>query len=85
MELLTSETVTNAVLHGRSEIRLTVETSTTRMRVEVGDDNNREPTRRPYDSGALDGRGMNLVDALSSAWGVEAAQCGKVVWFELRI
>jgi anti-sigma regulatory factor (Ser/Thr protein kinase) len=85
MVLLTSETVTNAVLYGRSEVRLTVNASPKRIRVEVGDDNCRGPQRRAYNPNALDGRGMNLVDALASAWGVDAVENGKIVWFELRV
>jgi hypothetical protein len=77
--------VTNAVLYGRSEIRLTVRAVPDGMRVEVGDDNSRLPTIRSHEPTALDGRGMQLIDALSSDWGVESAGVGKVVWFELSL
>jgi anti-sigma regulatory factor (Ser/Thr protein kinase) len=85
MLLLTSETVTNAVLYGRSEIRLTVRAMPGGMRVEVGDDNSRLPMTRSHEPTALDGRGMHLIEALSSDWGVEPADVGKVVWFELSV
>jgi anti-sigma regulatory factor (Ser/Thr protein kinase) len=83
--LLTSETVTNAVVHGRSEVRLTIDVDQRRIRVEVGDDNSRHPIRRHPDAGALDGRGLALLDAFATAWGVDEVPEGKVVWFELQV
>ena len=82
-ELLTSEVVTNAVLHGRSDVRLRVRASPCRVRVDVGDDNSRRPVRVRADPGALDGRGLTIVDLLATAWGVEEAVIGKAVWFEV--
>ncbi|SDQ52090.1 ATP-binding protein [Quadrisphaera sp. DSM 44207] len=81
--LCTSELVTNAIVHGRSEVRLTVTTSAGRVRIEVGDDNSRHPTLQPADDGALDGRGLFIVDLLATRWGVRDDAIGKVVWFEL--
>lgn len=81
--LLTSETVTNAFTHGRSEARVTVRVSPERIRVEVGDDNSRHPHQAVRDHDALDGRGMTIVGILASAWGVTDDRYGKVVWFEV--
>ena len=81
--LCTSELVTNAIVHGRSEVRLTVRTTRGRVRIEVGDDNSRHPSLQPMDDGALDGRGLFIVDLLASRWGVRDDDIGKVVWFEL--
>ena len=82
--LLTSEVVTNAVLHGRSAARLTVTCSKTGVRVEVGDDNSRRPVlHAPHDLDALNGRGMYLLDACATAWGVLPDPFGKIVWFEI--
>jgi anti-sigma regulatory factor (Ser/Thr protein kinase) len=81
--LLTSETVTNAIIHGRSEVRLTVIVRAHGVRVEVGDDNSRPPVAQAEDPNALDGRGMAMIQATASAWGVERAAYGKVVWFEI--
>ncbi len=82
--LLTSEVVTNAVLHGRSAARLTVTCSKTGVRVEVGDDNSRRPVlHAQHDLDALNGRGMYLLDACATAWGVLPDPFGKVVWFEV--
>jgi anti-sigma regulatory factor (Ser/Thr protein kinase) len=81
--LCTSELVTNALVHGRSDVRLVVRCSPGRLRIEVGDDNSRHPQLQPADDGALDGRGLFIVDLLATRWGVRDDSIGKVVWFEL--
>jgi serine phosphatase RsbU (regulator of sigma subunit)/anti-sigma regulatory factor (Ser/Thr protein kinase) len=80
--LLTSETVTNAFIHGRSEARLRVLIRLGRVRVEVGDDNARHPQRATRNDDALDGRGLDILDLLATEWGVFDEPAGKVVWFE---
>ena len=82
--LLTSETVTNAIVHGHSDVRLTVTTSAGKVRVEAGDDNSRHPVLQPPDEGALDGRGVALLEAVAASWGVTDGDYGKVVWFEIQ-
>lgn len=82
--LCTSELVTNAIVHGRSDVRLWIRTDSGWLRIEVGDDNSRHPHLQPADDGALDGRGLFIVDLLTTRWGVRDDSIGKVVWFELR-
>lgn len=83
--LITSELVTNAVVHGRSEVRLRCapDRSGRTLHVEVGDDNSRHPRIEPVDDGALDGRGLFIVDLLATRWGVRDTADGKLVWFDL--
>jgi anti-sigma regulatory factor (Ser/Thr protein kinase) len=81
--LLTSEAVTNAFIHGRSEARIRISTSAGRLHVEVADDNSRHPQRLDQDADALDGRGMAIVQQLASRWGVRDDPYGKTVWFEV--
>ncbi len=81
--LLTSETVTNAFIHGRSEARLRLVVRPDRVRVEVGDDNSRHPVRAERQDDALDGRGLDILALVSSAWGVTDDVAGKIVWFEV--
>jgi hypothetical protein len=60
-----------------------VRPTTSGLRVEVHDENATLPARRqatPMDEG---GRGIALVDALSSGWGAETTSDGKTVWFEV--
>lgn len=81
--LLTSELVTNAIIHGRSEARLQVRAGAGRIRVEVGDDNSRLPALQTTDDDALDGRGLQILTTVADAWGVYPSDIGKVVWFEV--
>ncbi|WP_432506978.1 ATP-binding protein [Kineococcus arenarius] len=81
--LLTAEVVTNAVIHGRSDVVLRVGRHGSRVRVGVGDENTRLPLRREPDPDALDGRGMALLEALADSHGVEVHPFGKVVWFDV--
>jgi len=83
--LLTSEAVTNAVLHGRSIVRVRVEVTSGRVHVGVSDDNSRHPRLQPQDAGALDGRGMQILQLVATRWGVDRQDLGKVVWFELDV
>jgi anti-sigma regulatory factor (Ser/Thr protein kinase) len=84
-ELLTSEVVTNALLHGRDAPRLVVACRGHTVRVSVEDADPRWPTRQSVAETELRGRGIALVDALAAAWGVERLdQVGKRVWFEVR-
>jgi anti-sigma regulatory factor (Ser/Thr protein kinase) len=83
--LLVSELVTNAVIHARSAVGLVVSHAGahTAVRVEVRDASARPVRMGGFDSEALSGRGVALVDALAARWGVENEQSGKLVWFEL--
>lgn len=81
--LLTSELVTNAVIHARSAVALTVRLTEDRLRVEVADQGQGALVMREPDPGDTHGRGLLLLEALSSAWGTSADEHGKLVWFEL--
>jgi anti-sigma regulatory factor (Ser/Thr protein kinase) len=81
--LLTSETVTNAFIHGRSEARIRVDAHPGRLLVEVADENSRHPKPAGQDHDALDGRGLAIVELLASRWGVIDDAYGKTVWFEV--
>ncbi len=81
--LLVSEVATNALVHGEGRVRVRVKPTEAGLRVEVHDDSPTLPSRRratPMDEG---GRGIALVEALSSGWGAEMTDDGKTVWFEV--
>ncbi|MBP0455455.1 MULTISPECIES: ATP-binding protein [unclassified Kitasatospora] len=85
-ELLSSELVTNALLHtGQGAVFDAVLTADLRLRIEVRDGAGRLPGRRrdPDAEYATSGRGLVLVEALADAWGVQLRGDGKVTWFEL--
>ena len=81
--LIGSELVTNAVLHARTELTLTLEHRGDRVRISVRDRSKAPATLRHYRADALTGRGLGVVAALSDRWGISAAADGKVVWAEL--
>lgn len=83
--LVTSELVTNAVVHTGTEVQLTVWMTEDRaVRIEVADGNSCcDLKARPRTPDALSGRGLFLVDLLSEEWGVESNDHGKVVWATL--
>jgi len=83
--LLTSELVTNALLHGRGPVRLRLKADAHRLRVEVGDDDPGHPRAPTQMEGAESGRGMLIVSGLAAAWGVVDHAAGKTVWFELGV
>lgn len=83
--LLTSEVVTNALTHGRSEARLSVTFVGTAIRIEVTDENSRHPQPAAVDEDALNGRGLMILDLLAKRWGVRDEIYGKTVWFDVDI
>jgi anti-sigma regulatory factor (Ser/Thr protein kinase) len=83
-ELLTSELVTNALVHTDRDAVLTATVTPGGLRVEVRDFVARRPRLRPPDArDGTHGRGLFLVDCLADAWGVRPHGVGKAVWFEL--
>ncbi|WP_079144738.1 ATP-binding protein [Streptomyces agglomeratus] len=83
-ELLTTELVTNALVHTEHDAEVTATVAASRLRVEVRDSAGSHPRLRvPVADDGTHGRGLVLVQALADAWGVRAQGVGKVVWFEL--
>jgi anti-sigma regulatory factor (Ser/Thr protein kinase) len=81
--LLTTELVTNAIVHARTDFALRVTTNLDRLRVEVSDSSHDPPRLIPIQDAEEHGRGLHLVNALSASWGVDWSADGKSVWFEL--
>lgn len=81
--LLVSEIATNALVHGTGDVRLRVVPQPRSVRVEVLDGSTSVPTKRA--AAVLDegGRGIALVEAMASDWGVDVTPEGKTVWFEV--
>ena len=83
--LLTSELVTNAVLHAATPMCVTLHILPDRIRVDVADGNPAFPSIKEYGKDAATGRGLTLFNTLASNWGVQAVEGGKIVWFELPV
>ncbi len=82
-KLLTSELVTNAILHGRGQITLRGRVDGDRVLVEVldqGDGFVPEVRRQGYED--LGARGLVILDAEASRWGIREGATN--VWFELE-
>ncbi|MEU5042459.1 ATP-binding protein [Streptomyces griseorubiginosus] len=83
-ELLTSELVTNALVHTDRDAVVTATVGPQALRVEVRDFVAHRPRVRIPEAGeSTHGRGLVLVQSLADAWGVRAHGVGKSVWFEL--
>ena len=88
--LLTSELVTNAVVHAGTQVHLTCRLADGAVEVvvrdghpsrfvpDVADDGSGSPER-------TSGRGLLLPAALASAWGVAYGRSSKAVWFRLGL
>jgi anti-sigma regulatory factor (Ser/Thr protein kinase) len=89
--LLTSEAVTNALLHSASgsetgSVLVSWRVYDSRLRVEVRDEGGAvDPRRRVHEVESVTGRGFDLFDALSSGWGFDGGPNGRVIWFELDL
>ena len=83
-ELLVSELVTNALRHGRGEIRLRLLHDRTVV-CEVWDDAYAQPRQRRAQETDEGGRGLQLVSLLAERWGTRRTPKGKIVWFELAL
>ncbi|WP_194293425.1 ATP-binding protein [Actinomadura macrotermitis] len=92
LTLVTSEVVTNAIVHARpcpgGTILLTVAHSGGRLHVEVtdGGPGDTGPPPLPADLPDLGGRGLHLVEALTTAHGTRRNPDGTATsWFELHL
>lgn len=82
-ELVVTELVTNAVLHGASPIHLRVRGRRHRVRIEVSDSGQSLPLRPHRRSDGMTGRGLEVIESLATSWGMEPTAEGKLVWAEL--
>jgi anti-sigma regulatory factor (Ser/Thr protein kinase) len=83
--LMTSELVTNSVLHTSGELKLALFADGERLHVEVVDHSERLPALQNPDADAPGGRGLLIIEALAENWGVDARAVGKAVWFDVLI
>ena len=81
--LLVSELATNAVIHAQTGYRVTVILRSGVVRVEVADSSRVAARRCHYGETSATGRGLGMVEELSSTWGVKTRDAGKTIWFEL--
>jgi serine phosphatase RsbU (regulator of sigma subunit)/anti-sigma regulatory factor (Ser/Thr protein kinase) len=86
-ELCVSELVTNAVIHSGTEPTVTIQNDGACLLLMVQDQGSHHRVRPVEGAGAdvVSGRGLALVQAVSSAWNVEQSTDGTLVWCELEL
>ena len=86
IQLMVSELATNCILHTESGFDLTIVRDSARIRVEATDRGAGEPRKRSPKPTDATGRGLQIVDMLSTDWGYHRSpDGGKTVWFTLDI
>lgn len=83
--LVISELATNAVQHARTAFDVFIEPTTAgAMRVSVRDGSKAPPVVRTPHWTSDSGRGLQVIAAVATRWGIDPSRRGKVVWAELR-
>jgi anti-sigma regulatory factor (Ser/Thr protein kinase) len=89
--LVASELVGNAVLHTEADttndldVTWDVETGPETVVVRVADPSNAAPRPRNTDESDTGGRGLAIVAAIATDWGVRCSSVGKQVWARVPI
>jgi anti-sigma regulatory factor (Ser/Thr protein kinase) len=90
-QLLVSETVTSSLDQsapetGSGTLEVGYAVIGRRLRVEVSDDGGPARLRRRiHDVRSAKGRGLELVEAMASRWGVRESAAGRTIWFEVDL
>lgn len=79
-----TELVNNAVVHAGTPITVEVRLDADELLVAVRDRSTEPPRPREAAPTSYGGRGLMLLDAVSSRWGCTPEADGKVVWAVLR-
>jgi anti-sigma regulatory factor (Ser/Thr protein kinase) len=78
--LVVEELVANAVDHARTPFRLTVDHTGPALRITVRDGCPGPLHVPPFSPRAARGRGLQMIQALTSIWGWNRTASGKTVW-----
>jgi anti-sigma regulatory factor (Ser/Thr protein kinase) len=84
--LLTDELLANAMQHGAGNPTLALEVVGSQLCVRVRDDDSTvDIVPLAIEPWSERGRGLAIVNALATEWGVDPRPYGKVVWFSLKL
>jgi anti-sigma regulatory factor (Ser/Thr protein kinase) len=78
--LVTSELITNALLHAAPPLELRVTGDEQEVRIEVHDRTSYVPRKQRPTADDEHGRGLQIVAALADRWGTRPTDSGKAVW-----
>ena len=85
VRLAVSELVTNALVHTKTPISVTLSASDTKVLLMVRDESLELPQRRIAQAVDETGRGLEIVDIVSLDWGINAGTGSKDVWASFAI
>ncbi|MFC4948171.1 ATP-binding protein [Pseudonocardia sp. GCM10023141] len=78
--LIVTELVSNVVDHAHTPLTVTVRPDGGMLHVHVQDGSALPPALQPLDPLAVRGRGLQMIDALTTRWGWTLEGTGKTVW-----
>jgi anti-sigma regulatory factor (Ser/Thr protein kinase) len=84
--LLTSELVTNAIVHAQTEVAVTIRREDREsVTVSVHDGSSIQPRMSAHAEDATTGRGLAILEQLAASWEVVRQGAGKTVLFTLNL
>ena len=79
--LIVTELVTNAIVHGKEPVELTLRYEHGEVTIEVADGDSQVEGVTPHaDQVEPGGRGLRIVASLADEWGTRPSHTGKTVW-----
>jgi len=89
-QIVVSEFISNAIVHAKTDLDVTILLRADYLVIQVRDRSAKCPprageVRSASASGADHGRGLALVDRLTSSWGYSVGPHGKTMWATIRI
>ena len=84
-QLVVSELVTNALMHGDGALVLRASISDSAVQVSVTDSGDGLPEVLPLDPSRIGGLGLIVVERIASDWGISPFPGGKTVWAALSL
>ena len=84
-QLVVSELVTNALMHGDGALVLRASISDSDVQVSVTDSGDAMPEMLPPDPSRIGGLGLIVVERIATDWGVSPFPGGKTVWAALSL
>lgn len=84
-QLVVSELVTNALMHGEGQLVLRASITGGTVQISVTDSGDDLPEVLPLDPTRIGGLGLIVVERIASEWGVSPFPGGKTVWAALTL